>query len=258
MKLFFRKYGQGQPIIILHGLFGASDNWQTLGKKLAENYEVYLVDLRNHGHSPQSEIWNYEVMSADLLELINDEKIQNPIVIGHSMGGKAAMYFALQHPDKVKKLVVIDISPKFYAVHHQQILDALQAVDLEKMTSRKQAEEIISKFISDVSTKQFLLKNLYWREDAPDKLAWRFNLNVIAKNINEVGMETPLPKKPLENLSTLFIRGEKSHYISESDFELVKKYFFDVEIKTISGAGHWIHADQPQQSYDVLIAFFTA
>ncbi|HVA97890.1 MAG TPA: alpha/beta fold hydrolase [Bacteroidia bacterium] len=255
MKLAFRKYGTGQAIIILHGLFGSSDNWQTFGKKLAEHFEVYLVDLRNHGHSPHNEEWNYKIMSDDILELISDENIQHPIVMGHSMGGKVAMYFAITHPDKVKKLVVLDISPKFYPIHHQPILTALQAVDLNKITSRKQAEEIISKYISDISTKQFLLKNLYWRDDAPDKLAWRFNLDVIAKNINEVGAETILPKKPMDAFQTLFIRGEKSNYISETDIELVKKYFFGAEIKTIIDAGHWIHADQPQQLYDVLMEF---
>jgi len=255
MKLAFRKFGTGQALIILHGLFGSSDNWQTFGKKLAEHFAVYLVDLRNHGHSPHNEEWNYEVMSDDLAELISDENIQHPIVIGHSMGGKAAMYFAITHPDKVKKLVVLDISPKFYPIHHQPILTALQAVDLNKITSRKQAEEIISEFISDISTKQFLLKNLYWSENEPKKLAWRFNLEVIAKNINEVGAETPFPEKPIDTFQTLFIRGEKSNYISESDIELVKKYFFGAEIKTIIDAGHWIHADQPQQLYDVLMEF---
>ena len=260
MKLFFRKLGQGQPMIILHGLFGQSDNWQTLGKQFAEHgstsvttgYEVYLVDMRNHGHSPHSDQWNYNVMSNDLLELINDNILKKVILIGHSMGGKAAMQFALDHPEKLSKLIVADMAPKYYPPHHDKIIEGLKSVDFDVVKTRKEAEEQLSKYINDFGTKQFLLKNLYWKED--DKLAWRFNLEVISKNIEAVG-ETFNHDDKQCILPALFLRGGKSKYILDSDKGKIKRMFPRYQLRTIENAGHWLHADQPAAFFKQVIDF---
>lgn len=261
MKLFYRKLGQGQPIIILHGLFGSSDNWQTLGKQFAgyksdvfpDGLEIFLVDQRNHGLSPHDPVWNYEVMSDDLLELINSNHLEKPIVIGHSMGGKTAMRFAQEHPHVLSKLIVVDIGPKYYPVHHDLILNALCALELEKLKSRNDAETELSKHIHDFPTRQFLLKNLYWKEDPEKKLAWRFNLEVISKNIEAVG--EALSPGVISDLPALFMRGEKSHYLLDDDMSLIATLFPNASFETIANAGHWIHAEQPKAFFEAVINF---
>ena len=273
MKLFFKTIGKGSPLIILHGLFGSSDNWQTLGNKFAEyrscifpdGFEVFLVDQRNHGRSPHSDSWNYQVMSKDLNELIDDNKIKNPIIIGHSIGGKVAMKFALEHPEKIYRLVIVDIAPKNYPESHGDILKALKSVDLEKLDSRSDAEKRLSKYIKDFSTLQFLLKNLYWHsalrstgvdEDIKEKkLAWRFNLKVIYENINMAREAIHGLAMPKPSFSVLFLRGEKSNYIMDSDINLIKELFPGAILKIIANAGHWIHADQPKTFFDEIIQF---
>ncbi len=253
MKLFFRTYGEGTPLIILHGLFGQSDNWNTLGKKFAENrFKTYLVDQRNHGLSPHSTDWNYAAMSDDLLELINDEKLHNPILLGHSMGGKTVMQFAMTYAAIPSKIIVADIAPKKYPVQHDGVMDGLLAVNLSTVQSRKEVEETLSKHISDFGTKQFLLKNLYRTDD--NKFAWRFNLAVIAENRNIVGETFDAENKKFEK-PTLFIRGEKSNYITDNDAEIIHLHFPDAEIITIQNAAHWIHAEQPQAFFDAIMRF---
>ncbi|OFY83726.1 MAG: alpha/beta hydrolase [Bacteroidetes bacterium RIFCSPLOWO2_12_FULL_35_15] len=252
MKLFYRKSGQGQPLIILHGLFGQCDNWNTLAKQFAENgFEVYCVDQRNHGLSPHSDVWNYQVMSEDILELINDNQLQNVILLGHSMGGKVAMQFAVDHEQLLDKLIVVDIAPKYYSMHHQQVLEALQSVDFDKVKSRKEAEEILSKFISDFGTKQFLLKNLYWKTET--ELAWRFNLKVIVEQIENVG--EALITNTSCTVPALFIRGEKSNYILDEDIHSIQDIFPHFELTTIADAGHWVHAEKPKEFFDFVIRF---
>lgn len=257
MKLFFRKLGQGQPLIILHGLFGSSDNWQSIGKRLAENFEVYLVDQRNHGLSPHSDVWDYKVMSNDLYELMTDNGITNAVLIGHSMGGKTAMQFAVEHPDNIHKLIIVDIAPKYYPVHHREIIDALLSLNLNKILSRKEAEEKLSKGITDFGTKQFLLKNLYWSEEENEqekKLAWRFNLGVIDKNIDRVGASFTIDDKQCP-VPAMFMRGKESAYILDTDMPLIKNIFPNVELITIPHARHWIHADQPEAFVDSVMRF---
>lgn len=255
MKLFYRKYGTGKPIIILHGLFGQSDNWQTQAKILSERgFEIYTVDQRNHGLSPHDDEFNYKVMSADLHELINDLELNKVIVIGHSMGGKTALQFAVDHPEKINKLIVADIAPKFYPPHHQQVLEALQAIDFSIFKTRRVAEEILSKYITDTGTKQFLLKNIYWKTDT--QLDWRFNINAIIKNIDAVGAEIEFPRVYSQNdFSTLFIRGENSDYILDSDIPDIRNFFPDAEFITIEGAGHWLHAEKPNEFLKEVIRF---
>ena len=165
MKLFHKKIGEGKPLIILHGLFGMSDNWMTLSKQFAENgFACYMVDQRNHGRSPHSDAFNYTVMATDLLELMADEQLRSANIIGHSMGGKTAMFFSCVHPEKTEKLVVADIAPKYYPPHHNSELIALQGLDLNVINSRKEAEASLKLSLHDEATVQFLLKNLYWKD----------------------------------------------------------------------------------------------
>lgn len=252
MKLHFRKIGEGKPLIILHGLFGSSDNWQTIAKKFAENkFSVFLVDLRNHGHSPHSDEFNYQAMSEDISELMNSEKIYSAAIIGHSMGGKTAIQLALDHPKKLSKLIVIDIAPKKYPLQNREIADALISVDLSKVKTRKEVEKTLSEKIPDPSTRQLLLKGLYWNDK--NQLDWRFNLKTIhskIENMNEAVNGDKIFEKP-----TLFIRGENSEYILSSDVAVIKKYFLNSEIKTAPGAGHWVHADNPQWLVQTCLGF---
>jgi esterase len=241
VQLNYKKQGTGKPLIILHGLFGMLDNWQTHAKKLSEKYCVYNVDLRNHGHSPHSKEFTYQAMANDILELIENENLSDIVLLGHSMGGKTAMKFAQQNPEYVDTLIIVDIAPKAYPVQHDGIIDSLLAVSSAMPKTRKEAEEIMSQKINDIGVRQFLLKSLYWKEK--DKLEWRFNLKTIAENIGNVGEEIIdriYPKK------TLFIRGAKSDYITDTDFELIKISFSLATFITIPNAGHWVHAEQPE------------
>lgn len=252
MELHYRSMGKGQPVIILHGVFGTSDNLQTFGKLLAERHEVFLVDQRNHGLSPHSNEFNYQVMAKDLREFIEAHQLKKPIILGHSMGGKVAMFFAVQYPDQFDKLIVIDIAPRAYPVHHQQILKALSAVKIDEISSRKEAEEQMEPYISDFGVRQFLLKNLKRTEDNKN-FAWKLNLSVIRENIENIGKgvaEDAQVEKP-----TLFIRGAKSDYIKEEDEKLIKKLFPLAKVVTIKNAGHWVHAEQPERLFEEVSDF---
>ena len=250
MKLNFKKLGEGNPLLILHGLFGSSDNWGSLGKKFSEKNTVYLIDLRNHGRSPHSNEMTYSDMANDLLELIKDEKIISPTILGHSMGGKVALMFAKNYPEYLDKLIIADIGLKAYPMHHEEILKGLNSVDLEKTTSRSHAQELIKKHISSLGIQQFLLKNLYWIEKG--KLAWRMNLKQIEINIDEILKEINIGNS---ELNTLFLRGELSNYILEGDFQNIQTAFPNGEIKTIKNVGHWLHAENPSEFYNLVNEF---
>lgn len=252
MKLFHRELGEGKAIIILHGLFGSSDNWLTIAKHLSENYKIYLLDQRNHGQSEWSDEWNYAVMAEDLKAFIQDSKIENPIIIGHSMGGKVAMLFASKYPDLLEKLLVVDIAPKYYPIHHDWIINGLKAIDIQTIKSRREADKQLSSYIEELGVRQFLLKNLYRTPEK--KFAWRMNLSVIDKNIGNVG--EVLPEESLFEKETLFIRGANSNYIKDSDFDLVQKHFPTANIETVENAGHWVHAEKPAETISLFIEFF--
>ena len=253
MKLFFRKYGSGQPLIILHGLFGQSDNWNTLAKKYAEQgFEVYCVDQRNHGLSPHADEWTYDAMASDLKELIENENLSSPAIMGHSMGGKTAMFFVMLFPGVAKKIIVSDIAPRSYPPHHSEIIKALNSIDFNKISSRKEAEEQMNKFNMDFGTNQFLLKNLYWKDEENKKLDWRFNLKVIAEKYENAGVEVPFFTS---EIPALFVRGDKSGYINADDEDEIQRRFANAQIVTIAGAGHWIHAEKPQEYFDATIKF---
>jgi esterase len=252
MKLAFRKIGSGKPLFILHGLFGSSDNWQTLSKNFAEFFTVYLIDARNHGHSPHSDEFSYALMSDDILELMIDEGLEKVMLLGHSMGGKTAMQFAISHPDKVEKMIVVDIGPKKYPATNQFVVDALDTFDPQNLTSRKEAEALLSHYIAEEGVKQFLLKNLYWDEN--QKLQWRFNYQSIKDNLNAVGEATPMPTNPID-IPVLFLKGEKSDYIFPADIKLMQAMFPNAQLQDIPNAGHWVHADQPRAFVEAALKF---
>ena len=253
MKLAYRKYGEGQPLLILHGLFGQSDNWNTLAKRFAENgFEVYTIDQRNHGLSPHSDVWNYDAMVDDIKEFIDEHNLQNPILLGHSLGGKTAMFFALKYNGVLNKLIVVDMSPRAYKPHHDAVLDALNAVNFSQLNTRKEAEAVLNQYISDFGTKQFLLKNIYWEDNAANKMNWRFNLAAITKNYNEILVATPHQSS---NVNTLFLKGEKSNYITDIDLPEIESRFPNYKLQTIANAGHWVHAQQPESFFNDVIGF---
>ncbi len=250
MELNFKKTGEGEPLIILHGLFGSLDNWMTLAKKLGAHFEVFILDARNHGQSPHSNEFNYDVMADDLYEFILQHNIIDPIILGHSMGGKTAMQFAMNYPTQLTKLIVADIAPKSYPVHHTAIINGMLAIDLNIINTRKGADKELSKHLDDLSTRQFLLKNLYW--ESKEKLAWRFNLTIINRDIEIIGQgleNTHTFEKP-----TLFIRGEKSNYITKKDFKPIKTIFPNSQILTLD-SGHWVHAEKPTEFLEILSSF---
>ena len=250
MKLHFKKIGEGAPLLIIHGLFGSADNWGTLAKKFALNHTVFLIDLRNHGRSPHDSIMNYDVMADDLYELIKQEKIVSPVLLGHSMGGKAALQFAEKYPKILKKLIVADIGIKAYPMHHDVIIKGLQNVNLNTVQSRSEATISLAEFVKEIGIQQFLLKNLYWIEKG--KLAWRMNLNVISENIHKILKEIKIQNNPVESL---FLRGEFSNYILKEDYTEILSALPNAKIQTIEKAGHWLHAENPLSFYEKVIDF---
>jgi pimeloyl-ACP methyl ester carboxylesterase len=250
MELYYREMGEGQPLVILHGLFGFSDNWQTQAKKFSEYYRVILVDLRNHGHSPWSSDFSYPIMVEDLVRLFQKLELQQVILLGHSMGGKVAMNFAQKHTHYLEKLIVVDMGVKSYPMHHQHILEAFSRIDLTRMSARSEAEQILKQFIESEGVRQFLLKNLYWKEKG--KLSWRLNFPVL-----EAAMPEILRALPEDEVltATLFIRGALSNYILDEDVSAIEQIFPDSSLESIQNAGHWVHAEAPDAFVDCVLGF---
>ena len=252
MKLHFKKLGHGKPIIILHGLFGLLDNWLTVGKELATTNQVYLLDARNHGRSPHVVNIDYPLMVEDLYEFLTDFQLREVSIIGHSMGGKTAMNFALEYPHRVEKLIVVDIAPKSYPVLHSDIISSLLSIDLNMIQSRSDADKNLAVIILQKNIRQFLLKNLYRKEDG--RYAWRLNLDAINQNQN--GLGSGIYSKNKEFLKpVLFLRGENSQYILDTDIDLIKTYFPSAKIITISNSTHWVHYENPDELLDAIIKF---
>ncbi|MGC6470583.1 MAG: alpha/beta fold hydrolase [Flavobacteriales bacterium] len=251
MSLYSTIYGKGQPMVIVHGLFGMSDNWTTIAKQFADYFEVHILDLPNHGRSPHTNEFNYNSLSQAVKQYFIEHSLEHSLLIGHSLGGKTAMQLATSEPELISKLIVVDISPRFYPIHHDKILKGLNAVDLLKISSRLEAEKRLAEHISELDVRQFLLKSMYWKEKG--KLDFRFNLPVITKNIANVGEE--LGHNNCFIKPTLFLKGELSNYISEDDEDLIFHHFPKAEIEVISGSGHWLHAENPSQFVDEVMRF---
>ena len=251
MNLYYRTFGAGDPLYILHGLFGSSDNWFTLGKSFAEKFEVVIVDMRNHGQSPHSHTWTYEAMAEDIKKLADNLGHTKINVVGHSMGGKIGMKMANQYPDLISKLAVVDIAPKLYPVHHRTIMDGLLSIDLDRLSTRKDADLVLSNYIPDNMVRQFLLKNLYRESDG--SFRWKLNLTTINEHLQNVGEDT-YPSHEI-SIPTQFIRGINSNYISDDDIMDIRQYFSNSSVETIGNAGHWVHAEQPEALFKTVMGF---
>lgn len=250
--LYSNVFGTGKPLCILHGFLGMSDNWKTLGSRYAENgFEVHLIDQRNHGRSFWSEDFNYDLMAQDLLNYLNGKNIEKTALIGHSMGGKTVMQFACTYPQRVEKLLVADIAPTFYPPHHQDIINALNQLNFELINTRSDADDQLKKHLKNFGVRQFLLKNLYRTKD--NTFGLRMNLAILSEKMEEIG----------ENISssesfsgpTLFLKGSRSEYVSDSDTPQIKRHFPKAQIEVIDNAGHWLHAENPNQFFEKSFRF---
>jgi pimeloyl-ACP methyl ester carboxylesterase len=258
MKLYFRKEGTGPPLVVVHGLYGSSDNWLNIGKRLAEKHTVYLIDQRNHGRSPFSDSHTYNDLREDLNEFFIQQNIEKAILLGHSMGGKVAMWFAADYPEKVEKLLIADIAPKDYLLLkddsqfylHQNILLAMQEIDFMQIKSRNDVDDFMAEKIDDSRIRQFLLKNV--AKDHKTKLyKWRVNAEVLYNHLEEIvgGVNKNWldDRIPISSYPVIFIRGMKSPYILPEDEILIKEIYPDSRIVDIPEAGHWLHAEQPKK-----------
>lgn len=252
MALKFKSFGSGEPVIILHGLFGTLDNWQTMAKRLAENFTVFIIDQRNHGKSPHMDEISYPLMAEDLRIFMEDHWIYDAHIIGHSMGGKTAMQFALDNPDMVNKLLVVDIAPKAYVGNHQLIFEALFDVPLKTLKSRSEAAEILkAKMGDDPGTIQFLLKNLTRNKEG--HYNWKMNLPVLFKDYENILAEVKGEEK--FEKETLFIKGGKSKYILSEDLTIIQNLFPAAQLKEVRKSGHWVHAEAPDELYELMYSF---
>jgi len=254
MNLFFRKLGNGKPLIILHGLFGMSENWLSIAKRIAEKHTVYIPDQRNHGQSPHSKDFSYDHLCSDLEQFIMEQKLEQVQLIGHSMGGKVSMKFALIHPEIVKKLVVVDIAPKQYTPSDLvMFFKVLLDIDLHKVNTRAEVDRMLIPRIPEMKIRQFLLKNL--RRNKNRRLEWKINLPAIFTNINKVFEEITALNSFKRD--ALFIRGGRSGYITGADYPLIERLFPLAQIITIPSAGHWVHSDAADDLCNHLRLFFT-
>jgi len=266
MKLFYRETGEGEPLVILHGLYGSSDNWMTVARRLGEDYHVFLLDQRNHGRSPHSPHHDYPSMVSDLETFANDRDLERFILLGHSMGGKTAMFFAARHPARIRALIPIDISPRTYRLTgdngtsfsmHKKMMEALMQLDLATLHSRDEVMNALENTIPSVRIRQFLLKNL--TRDENHRFRWKINLPVLYHSLENIlaGLdEDPsLQGKQFSSFPVLFIRGADSGYIGEEDIPLIRRFFPGAEIATIPGTGHWLHAEQPQKFIRIILDF---
>jgi pimeloyl-ACP methyl ester carboxylesterase len=252
MELNHKKYGDGlETFIIIHGFLGSLDNWHTLATEFSKDFTVYTVDMRNHGKSPHTESHNIKLMVNDLAEFMEQQNIASANILGHSMGGKVAMQFAFDYTDKVEKLIVADIAPRQYKRGHDSVLEALHAVDFTKVTKRKDVEDIMMHLVPDFGTRQFLLKNL--TTAANGGYNWRVNLNVLDRDYEEI--IKPIEYDGVFLKPALFLRGELSTYIKPSDELEIQEHFIYAQIETISGVGHWLHAENPKEFYEKVIRF---
>lgn len=251
MELFYREYGQGRPVIMLHGLFGFSDNLQTLAKGLSQTFWVMTPDHRNHGRSPHADTHSYPEMAEDVRRFMEEKGILQAAFVGHSMGGKVAMQLALDHPELVEKLVVVDIAPGQAKDGHSAIFEALLALDLSAIQTRSDAEAMLSaQPFADPATLQFLLKNITRQQDG--SYSWKMNLPVLWRSYANI--LAPVDGFPYSG-PTLFVRGGRSNYIKDNDWPLIQRLFPNASVHIIQGAGHWVHVEQPAALLSLLRGF---
>lgn len=230
-------------MLILHGFLGTSDNWRTHARYWSSHFEVHAIDQRNHGKSFHSEVFDYDILAQDVVAYMDANKLENAVVLGHSMGGKTAMTLALHYPERVRQLIVADIAPKKYDVASKfsSIIEGLLHVDANTFTSRATADEALATFVPEVGVRQFLLKNLAWTPQRTLKL--KCNIQVLQHKLNEIGAA---PKEAAFEGKTLFLGGQNSDYILEHDLAKIQSYFPNAALKWIADAGHWLHAENPK------------
>ncbi len=257
MELYHKVYENEKnknTLFILHGLLGSADNWHTYSRKMSQYLRVVTIDQRNHGKSPRTETMSYPEMASDLKELV--EKFSNApeiYIMGHSMGGKTAMTFAQLFPELLQKLIVVDISPAGHQIgYHQIIFNALKQVPLESIQRRSEADVFLRKYIESFAIRQFLLKGLFWNSEIK-KFQWRFNLPVLEKEYQKILAEVPFVH-PFEK-PALFVKGNRSDYITKTHIPLIMKYFPTAKIVGIEGAGHWVHAEAFQEFFKITYEF---
>ncbi|MGI9288958.1 MAG: alpha/beta fold hydrolase [Pseudomonadales bacterium] len=250
MKLHFKQTGRGEPIILLHGLFGSASNLGGVARALATNFSVYSVDLRNHGKSPHTEQMDYSSMADDVLQLIDDQTLSPAHLLGHSMGGKTAMQLALNYPQHVGKLIVADIAPVTYQHAHTNVLQGLTAVAETRVSSRQQADDILAQHVSEAGVRGFLLKSLT-RKPQGD-YTWQLNLDAIEVNYDELAKGNS--GEPFTG-DTLFIKGDQSDYILPEHKDAVLALFPNAQVRVIANAGHWLHAEQPETFNNIVERF---
>jgi len=243
LNLYFQEVGQGKPVVILHGLFGSSDNWRTLSLKLSQDFLVYSIDLRNHGRSSHSDDHSYAAMARDVYNFAEREELESFILIGHSMGAKVAMHFAFLYPSLVSKLVLVDMAPRAYPAQHSKELAALQSIDLSQVRNRRMVEELLGQQLEDRAVVQFFMKNLNRKND--DTFSWRFNLDVLVAQYDQILAE--VPEHAQLDLPVLVVKGELSEYVSPEDEQHYKRLFRNVHFETVEGSGHWVHAEKPEE-----------
>lgn len=246
MRLNFQKYSElGKSVLILHGLFGSLGSWGWHSKQLSKHYSVIGVDLRNHGDSPHDKELNYPAMALDVVELIENLGLSSVAIIGHSMGGKVAMELALQYPQFVDKLVIVDIAPVAYSDgidSHKRVIEGMKALNLGEIKSRDKAERFLTAYIEEEATRKFILTNLIHTKGGGYE--WRLNLDAIDKNYGDL-RKKPTGVKPYES-SILFVKGALSNYINAENEAEILNLFPNAQVKIILQAGHWLHVDKPQ------------
>jgi esterase len=264
MRLHYRKEGEGPVVVIIHGLYGSSDNWMSIGKRLAENHTVYIPDQRNHGHSPLAGGHSYDDMKNDMAEFFDTHNIDRAILLGHSMGGKTAMWFAADYPERIQKLVIADIAPKDYLKMkersqfkmHREILMTMKAIDFEKADSRSSVDKMMAGRIGDANIRKFLLKNLT-KDRSTHKYRWRINVDVLLENLEEIvgGVNEKWfeDRMPIAGYPVIFIRGMKSNYILPEDEPLIKSIYPDAAIVDIPDSGHWLHVENPKKFMEAVL-----
>ena len=252
--------GSGPPLVILHGLFGSLDNWQTLARRFAEpdprfgeSRTCVLLDLRNHGRSPHLDAHGYAEMAADVAAYLADNWIHEAAVLGHSMGGKVAMRLALDEPDLVSELIVVDMGPRAYGRGHDEVFRAMRSLPLSQNRSRAELDDRLRATIPEAGVRQFLLKNLR-RE--PTGYAWKLNLDVIERDYPRI-LEAVTAETPYGG-PALFVRGGESGYVRDEDWPAIRQLFPAAELATVAGAGHWVHAERPEALYALVRGFLAA
>jgi len=254
MELFYNQYGEsGPPLVILHGLLGANGNWHTLSRTtFREVARVYAVDQRNHGRSPHAGQIDYPTLAEDLRRFIDRQGLVPAHLMGHSMGGKTAMQAALSYPDRVDRLIVVDMAPRAYPPEHKPLLEALARIDPTAYESRDSIDEVLAEDVPSWRIRQFLLKNLDYDGET---YTWKMNLDALRTHYDE--LIAAIPGSRTFDGPTLFIRGEDSNYVTDDDRDEIQERFPAAELVTIDGAGHWVHADAPEAFAEVVVDFLT-